>query len=237
MAVSHALQNLAGRGARARRPAAAGRRLGADGVESRPGNLYAARPAQLAPARRRDQAPPPEVRSPPLGHLHPRLPPRPRARAGAVLSRAAGRVPREQRRDGRRSPLARDRPGCERRAHRQPARQSSTSTGRPSTRSSTGRWSRRSARAPASCKREVLPRREAVLAIASQIRRSEQRQPRHPARRGHPASGGVPHGAAPAHLGQPLLSASSSRSRPSSVCASSSGGRSTSARWRKRPST
>ena len=53
-------------------------------------------------------------------------------------------------------------------------------------------------------KREVLPRREAVLAIASGDRRSEQRQPRHPARRGHPASGRVPQRTAPAHLGQPL---------------------------------
>ena len=52
-------------------------------------------------------------------------------------------------------------------------------------------------------RREVLPRREAVMAIALGDRRAQQRQPRHPARRGHSPSGGVPRRAAPAHLGKP----------------------------------
>ena len=48
-------------------------------------------------------------------------------------------------------------------------RRSSTTTGRPSIRSSTGRRPRRSFGAPAFCGSEVVPRREAVLTIAQEI--------------------------------------------------------------------
>ena len=205
MADSHALQNLAGRGARARRPAAAGRRLRAHGVEPRAGNLHAARPAQLAPARGRDQASPPAVRSSTS-----------RASSSATTSSTpsasarrsiASSWPSSARTTSRRSPscalAARlDEPATK--SASPASRQSSTSTGRPSTRSSTGRWSRRSARAPASssarcCRgarrcspspREIEDLNNANHAIqrAEVTRRQEAFRTR----------------AAPAHLGQPL---------------------------------
>ena len=51
---------------------------------------------------------------------------------------------------------------------------------------------KRSRRARGFLRREVLPRREAVLAHRPGNRGAQQRQPRRAARRGHPPAGGVP---------------------------------------------
>ena len=124
------------------------------------------------------------VRRAPVGHLHPRLPARSRARARLRVSRAAGRVPPQQRGDGRRAARARAAAGRTRRAHCAASRPSSTTTGRRSIRSSTGR------------RREDQPERQLPAARSAAAarggagdrvgdRRAEQRQPRDPARRGH----------------------------------------------------
>ena len=136
-------------------------------VAQGPGNLYPARPAQHPPPQRRRQAPPAAIRRPSVGDLRSRLPARHRARARPRVPRALCRVPSQTNMATRRRAAGARRPRTT--AHQQPAGASWTDYWQTFEPLFDWTPTEKIFRSAGFLRSEVVPRREAVLAIAQEI--------------------------------------------------------------------